>query len=83
MDSHLVQLLLLGLEELEQSCHNLFVLLTQKKNTLYWQGGEETTTPQAARAPNSLVPGVHIHKENTQFSIHQLMEFQLQMHEVA
>ncbi len=31
--------------------------------------GEETTTPQVARESNSCVPGVHVHKENTQFSI--------------
>ncbi|CAK9876830.1 unnamed protein product [Sphagnum jensenii] len=45
--------------------------------------GEETTTPQAIRASNSRVRRVHVHQENTQFSIHQLMECQLQMHEVA
>jgi hypothetical protein len=45
--------------------------------------GEETTTPQAAKASNSCVPGVHVHQENTQFSTDQLMECQLQMHEVA
>jgi hypothetical protein len=45
--------------------------------------GEETTTPQAIRASNSRVPGVHVHQENTQFSTDQLMECQLQMHEVA
>jgi hypothetical protein len=45
--------------------------------------GEENTTPQAARVSNSHVPGVHVHKENTQFSINQLMECQLQMHEVV
>ncbi len=45
--------------------------------------GEETTTPQAIRASNSRVPGVHVHKENTQFSTDQLLECQLQMHEVA
>jgi hypothetical protein len=27
--------------------------------------GEETTTPQAVRASNSRVLGVHVHKENT------------------
>ncbi len=37
--------------------------------------GEEITTPQAARASNSCVPGVHVHQENTQFSIDQLMEY--------
>ncbi len=45
--------------------------------------GEESTTPQAVRASNSRVPGVHVHKENTQFSTNQLMECQLQMHAVA
>jgi hypothetical protein len=45
--------------------------------------GEETTTTQATRASNSHVPGVHVHQENTQFSIDQLMECQFQMHEVA
>jgi hypothetical protein len=45
--------------------------------------GEENTTPQVVRASNSRVPGVHAHQENTQFSIDQLMECQLQMHEVA
>jgi hypothetical protein len=44
---------------------------------------EETTTPQAVRASNSRVLGVHVHQENTQFSTKQLMECQLQMHEVA
>jgi len=45
--------------------------------------GEETTTPQVVRASNSHVPGVRVHQENTQFSIDQLMECQLQMHEMA
>jgi hypothetical protein len=45
--------------------------------------GEETTIPQVARASNSRVPGIHVHEENTQFSIVQLMECQLQMCEVA
>jgi hypothetical protein len=45
--------------------------------------GEETTTREAARAPNSFVPRVHLHKENTQFFTDQLMECQLQMHEVV
>ncbi len=36
--------------------------------------GEETTTPQAVRASNFRVPGVHVHQENTQFSTDQLME---------
>jgi len=45
--------------------------------------GEEITTPQAIRASNFRVPGVRVHQENTQFSTDQLMECQLQMHEVA
>jgi hypothetical protein len=44
---------------------------------------EETITPQAARASNSCVPKVHVHKENTQFSTYQFMECQLQMRQVA
>jgi hypothetical protein len=55
---------------------------TEKEHTLLVKG-EETTTPQAVRASNSRVPGVHVHHENTQFSTNQLMECQLQMHEVA
>ncbi len=45
--------------------------------------GEETTTPQAVRASNFHVPGVHVHQENTQFSTNQLMDCQLQMCEVV
>jgi len=45
--------------------------------------GEETTTPQVVWALNSCVLGIHVHWENTQFSADQLMECQLQMHEVA
>ncbi len=45
--------------------------------------GEETTTPQVIRASNSCVLGIHVHQENTQFFIDQLMECQLQMHEVS
>jgi hypothetical protein len=37
---------------------------TKKERTLL-AGGEETTTPQAARASNSRVPGVHVRQENT------------------
>jgi hypothetical protein len=55
---------------------------TEDERTLL-ASGEETTTPQAARASNSRVPGVHVHQENTQFSTDQLMECQLQMYEVA
>jgi hypothetical protein len=39
MDSHVVQVLLPRLKELEQSCHNLYVLLTRKKNAPCWQRG--------------------------------------------
>jgi hypothetical protein len=42
-------------------------LNTKKERTLLVRG-EETTTPQATRASNSHVPGVHVHQENTQFS---------------
>jgi len=45
--------------------------------------GEETITPQVVWALNSCVLGIHVHWENTQFSADQLMECQLQMHEVA
>ncbi len=43
---------------------------------------EETTTAQAIKASNFHVPRIHVHQENTQFSIDQLMECQLQMREV-
>jgi hypothetical protein len=45
--------------------------------------GEGTTTPQIVKASNSRVPRVHLHQENTQFSIDRLMECQLQMREKA
>jgi len=54
----------------------------EEKHTLLARG-EETTTPQVVRALNSRVPGVHVHQKNTQFSTDQLMECQLQMHEMA
>ncbi len=57
-------------------------LNTEEEYTLLARG-EETTTPQAVRASNSRVPGVQLHQENTPFSTYQLMECQLQMHEVA
>jgi hypothetical protein len=57
-------------------------LNTEEEHTLLARG-EETTTPQVARASNSRVPGVQLHKENTPFSTYQLMECQLQMHEVV
>jgi hypothetical protein len=40
---------------------------TKEEHTLLVRG-EETTTPQAAKASKSHVPKVHVHKENTQFS---------------
>ncbi len=54
----------------------------EKKRTLLTRG-EETTTLEAVRASNSHVLRIHVHQENTQFSTHQLMECQLQMHEMA
>ncbi len=48
-------------------------LNTKEERTLLARG-EETTTPQAAKASNSHVPKVHVHQENTQFSNDQLME---------
>jgi hypothetical protein len=36
----------------------------EKERTLLARG-QETTTPQAVRASNSRVPGVHVHQENT------------------
>jgi hypothetical protein len=54
----------------------------KEERTLLVRGGQ-TTTPQAIRASNPRVPGIHVHQENTQFSTNQLMECQLQMHEVA
>jgi hypothetical protein len=57
-------------------------LNTEEERTLLARG-EETTTPQATRASNSRVPGVQLHQENASFSTDQLMECQLQMHEVA
>jgi hypothetical protein len=57
-------------------------LNTEEERTLLAKG-EETTTPQAARASNSRVPRIHVHHENTQFSTDQLMECQLQMREMT
>jgi hypothetical protein len=37
---------------------------TEEEHTLLAKG-EETTTPQTARASNSCVPGVRVHQENT------------------
>jgi hypothetical protein len=55
---------------------------TEEKRILLARG-EETTTPQAAKASNSRVLGIYVHQENTQFSTDQLMGCQLQMREVA
>jgi hypothetical protein len=55
---------------------------TEEERTLLARG-EETTTPQAIRASNFRVPGVHVHQKNAQFSIDKLMECKLQMCEVA
>ncbi len=60
-----------------------FRLLNMEEERTLLARGEETTTPQAVRASNSRVPGVHVHQENPQVSTDQLMECQLQMHEVA
>jgi hypothetical protein len=62
-----------------QSFHPLNM---EEKRTLLARG-EDTTTPQAAKASNSCVLGIHVHQENTQFSIDKLMECQFQIHEVA
>ncbi len=78
----MVQVLLLGLEELKHSCHNFFVISTWKKNAPCWRGGENYYTT-IAKALNSRVPGIHVHQENTQFSTDQLMECQIQMREVV
>jgi hypothetical protein len=43
-------------------------LKTKKEHTLLARG-EETTPPQVAKASNFHVLGVHVHQENTQFSI--------------
>jgi len=57
-------------------------LKMEEKRTLLARG-EEIIAPQAARASNSRVLRVHVHQENTQFSINQLMECQLHMCEMA
>jgi hypothetical protein len=54
----------------------------EEKRTLLARG-EETTTPQIARASNFHVPKIQVHQENTQFSTDRLMECQLQMREMA
>jgi hypothetical protein len=42
--------------------------LNMEKEQILLVRGEETTTPQATKASNSRVLGIHVHKENTQFS---------------
>jgi len=42
--------------------------LNMEEERTFLARGEEITTPQAARASNSRVPRVHVHKKNTQFS---------------
>jgi hypothetical protein len=60
-----------------------FCLLNMEDEHTLLPRGEETTTPQVAKASNSRVLGVHVHQENTHFFTNQLMECQLQMREVA
>jgi hypothetical protein len=57
-------------------------LNTEDERTLLARG-EETITPQVARASNSRVPAIHVHQENTQISTDQSMECQLQTREVV
>jgi hypothetical protein len=45
--------------------------------------GEESTTSKAVRASIFCVPRIHVHQENIQFSIDQLVEYQLQIREMA
>ncbi len=83
MDSHLVQVLLPGLEELEQSCHNLFVLSTWKKNTPCWRGGRRLLHHKLL-GHQIFMSQEYMHiKKTHNFSIDQLMEWQVQMHEMA
>jgi len=42
-----------------------FRLLNTKEERTLLAKGEETTTPQATKASNSRVPGIHVHQENT------------------
>jgi len=60
MDLHLVQILLLGLEELNSHATIFLSFNMEEKRTLLAKG-EEITTPQTARASNSHVPKVHVH----------------------
>jgi hypothetical protein len=60
-----------------------FYLVNTEEKHNFLARGEETTTPQAVKASNFHVPGIHVHQQNTQFFIDHLMENQLQMHDVA
>jgi hypothetical protein len=83
MDSHLVQVLLLGLKELEHSCHNLFVLSTQKKNTPCWRGGKRLLHHKLLRHQIFVSQEYMYIRKTHNFSINKLMECQLQMREVV
>ncbi len=83
MDSHLVQVLLSRLEKLKQSCHNMFILSTWKKNTPCRQGGRRLLHHKLLGHQIFVSQEYMYIKKNTQFSIDQLMECQLQMLEVA
>ncbi len=39
--------------------------LNMKEEHILLVRGEETITPQVARASNFRVPGIHVHQENT------------------
>jgi hypothetical protein len=83
MDSHLVQVLLPGLKELEQSCHNLFILSTRKKNTPCCQRGKRLLQHKLL-GHQILVSQEYMYIRKTHnFSTDQLMECQLQMREMA
>ncbi len=45
-----------------------FCPVNMKEERTLLARGEEITTPQVTRASNSRVLGVHVHRENTQFS---------------
>ncbi len=69
--------------KLQTTMPQFFRPLDTKEERTLLARGEETTTPQAAKASKFCVPIVHVHQENTQFSTEQFMECQFQMHEVA
>jgi len=83
MDLHLVQVLLLGLEEFKQSCHNLFVLSTRKKNAPYWRGGRKLLHHKLL---GHQIPMSHEYmyiKKTHNFPLLNLWNAKLQMREVA